>query len=195
MTGKKLVKVWGSLPTGGDLLPSKGESVITLRELLSDQEYRKFFLAVPKVPHSFEHPRWWVYIQSSSGGPWMRGAFNRYGDAFRYLRANLRDIHDGAIHSRGFSFDPPTRYAKLMRHGQPIKVMGSDGKVHHKTKLVVWKPKLYPEDEPHTWCIYCRRPVVLRWFTKHHADREKLFDSSLKRCPICGCSERLLVRR
>ena len=171
--------------------------MITIHELLEDKVYTKFFLQKPVIPGHVRRatPRWRVYVQRETDGPWGKKDLNTYTEAFKFFKSRLRRCHDAAIHCRGFSFDPPSRIVKLTRGGLPVMGVTPDGVEYQKTKLIVWKPKLYSEDMPHTWCVYCRRPVELRWFTKHHNFGKKEFDASLKRCPICGTSERLLSGR
>jgi hypothetical protein len=177
--------------------------LITLPELLEDPKYREFFKTVPKTlkPVPGQKP-WRVLIQRKPGGPWAKKEYERYADAFRTIAAHIRadQLHDGAIQSRGIAFGPPQRVAKLTKGGRPVyhlkdgkRVIGPDGKPIQKTVVVPWKPKLDAADEPHTWCTYCRRPTVFRWFRSHHALRtaglQGLADITDRRCVICGARE------
>lgn len=178
-------------------------ALITLPELLKDPKYREFFKTKPKMvkPLPGQMP-WRVMIQRQAGGPWAKKETATYADAFRLIANNLRDgrLHDGAIISRGIAFGPPQRIAKVTSGGRPVwftrngkTVLDSDGKRIQKTVVVLWKPKLEPTDEPHSWCTYCRRPTVFRWFTSHHALRaaglQELVDPTDRRCTICAARE------
>lgn len=178
--------------------------MITLPELLKDPKYRAFFLQVPKtlVPPPGQKP-WRLYIQREADGPWAKKDFEKYADAFRKLAAELKRgaVHDGAIQSRGIAYAPPERVAKVTKGGRPVWarngqnqiMVDRDGNRIQRTVVVVWRPKLEPQDEPHTWCTYCRRPTVFRWFTNHHSIRGTelagLVDPSKQRCTICGATE------
>lgn len=170
--------------------------MITLPELLEDPKYREFFLKVPKtkVPKPGQKP-WRLLIQREAGGPWAKKEFEKYADAFRRLAVDLKSggLHDGAIQSRGIAYAPPTRIAKVTKGGKPVFQVGTDGKRIQKTVTVRWRPRLDPDEEPHTWCTYCRRPTVFRWFKTHHLLRgtalDGLVDGSSRRCTICGVRE------
>lgn len=168
--------------------------MLTLHDLLEDKTYKKFFQTVPKMPDVSNRlsPPWRVYIQRDTDGPWARKEFWSYAEAYRWLKPRLSDLHDATIQSKGIAFKPPNKIVKVSRGGKPVLIVTPNGPVQ-KTQLIVWKPRLEPEDGIHTWCCYCRRPTIFRWFTKHHNFRKDVFDPTLKRCPICGASE-LLVR-
>lgn len=171
-------------------------ALITLPELLEDQRYRKFFTTVPRtlVPAPGQQP-WRLYIQRSADGPWLKKEYERYADAFRRLAVDLRAdrVHDGAIQSRGIAFGPPNRVAKVTKGGRPVMVRTANGTLEQKTVVTEWKPRVDPYDAPHTWCTYCRRPTVFKWFHTHHALRgsaaDGLVDPSNRRCTICGARE------
>lgn len=170
--------------------------MITLPELLEDKQYRKFFSTVPK--NGATRINWRIYIQRETEGRWLRKDFEKYPDAFRRLAKELKEgrLHDGTIQSRGIAYAPPQRIVKLTRGGRPAMVKGPGGKLVQRTALVVWKPKLGPHDESHTWCPYCRRPVVFKWFANHHALRNSpvagCIDIGDRRCVICGGREEFI---
>lgn len=168
--------------------------MITLPELLKDPKYREFFMTVPKdwAPKPGHKP-WRLYVQREADGPWAKKDYASYAEAYRRLAVELKSgrLHDGAIQSRGVAYAPPTRIAKVTKNGKPVYQVGSNGNRVQKTVITRWKPKLDPADEAHTWCTYCRRPTVFRWFRSHHALRglEGIFDPSSLRCIICGARE------
>lgn len=173
--------------------------MITLPELLKDPKYREFFTRVPKdfKPKPGQKP-WRLYIQTDVDGPWKKKDFESYAEAFRVLAKYLKGgrLHDGAIQSRGIAYAPPTRVAGVLKNGRPVYEVGSNGKRLQKTVTVRWKPRLSGDDEPHSWCTYCRRPTVFKWFRSHHAFRgsglEDCLDPSNKRCTICGAREQFV---
>lgn len=177
--------------------------MITLNELLDDKRFRAFFSTAPKMtkPLPGQKP-WRVLIQKKQGGPWAKKEVETYADGFRIIRQNIRAgaLYDGTIQSRGIAFGPPIRVAKVTKGGHPVwhtrngkAILGPDGQRIQKTVAVEWKPKLDPADETHTWCTFCRRPTVFRWFRSHHALRaanlQELVDPSDRRCTLCGARE------
>lgn len=169
--------------------------MITLRELLVDKTYKEFFLTRPELrPHPRTSPPWRVYVQRKPDGSWAKKDFWSYVEAFKFLKKLLPEIHDAAIHCRGVSYKPPSRRVRVTRGGKPVIIKSPNGTRVQRTRLVYWTPKLEPEEAPHVWCPWCRRPVEIRWFSKHHSFNgvDQVFDPSLRRCVICGASELLM---
>lgn len=165
--------------------------MITLPELLEDKRYEKYFSTTPSVGASTAN--WRIYVQRKADGPWRRKDFQHYDDAYKRITREIdRGLHDGAIQSRGIAYAPPQRIVRVTRGGKPVMVKTPRGP-EPKTAVVIWKPKLHAEDEPHMWCTYCRRPTVFRWFTSHHALRNSpvagIHDPADRRCTICGGRE------
>lgn len=168
--------------------------MITLPELLKDPRYKKFFCTVPKQGPSAMN--WRIYVQRKVDGPWARRDYAKYSEAFKRIKRELEagNLHDGTIQSRGIAYAPPERIVKVTKGGRPILVKNpSTGQLIPKTAVVVWRPKLMPEDEQHIWCVYCRRPTVFKWFLNHHALRNSpvagCIDPADRRCTICGARE------
>lgn len=171
--------------------------MITLPEMLKDKRFKEFFCSVPKQPANAKN-NWRVYVQRKSDGNWARKDFDRYADAFRLVAKQLKagNLHDGTIQSRGIAYAPPQRIVAVVRGGKPVYQVRKDGKRIQKTAVVIWKPKLAADEEPHTWCTYCRRPTVFRWFNSHHSFRgtvlEGLLNPADMRCLICGGREEFI---
>lgn len=170
--------------------------MITLPELLEDKRYRAFF---SKVPKSGATPiNWRILVQRKTDGPWAKKDYAKYSDAFRRIAKELKEgrLHDGTIQSRGIAYAPPERIVRLTKGGRPIRIRNSRGELVDKTAVVLWKPRLHSDEEEHTWCTYCRRPVVFRWFATHHALRnspvEGCIDPTERRCLICGGREQFI---
>lgn len=167
--------------------------MITLNELLEDKIYKEFLLTRPRLkalPRTSEP--WRVYIQLKPDGSWAKKDFWKYGEAFKFLKPRLHEIHDATIQSRGVAFSAPHQVVKITRNGKRVMVRGSDGILRPKTKIVLWRPQLPSDETAHEWCPYCRRPVIIAWFTKHHSFGNRVFDPGLRRCIICGASELLM---
>jgi len=164
--------------------------VITLRELLEDKVYREFFTTMPQMPRNL-HPDampWRVYVQRKMDGPWGKREFHTYKEAFKFLKPHIKTTYNAAIQSKGIQFEAPFKVYRLVKGGKPL--LDANGKQRYRR--VVWVPQLDLTDAPHLWCPYCRRPTVFSWFSKHHAfPKGSVFDLSLRRCAICGASERL----
>lgn len=171
--------------------------MITLPELLEDKVYRKFFTTPVRLPpqHPLAAPQWRVHVQRESDGRWGHKDFRKYSQAFKFLKPYLKTCHDATIQSRGIAYDPPTRWVRVTRGGKPILIPDPhSGEMVPKIKKIDWIPKLPEGEDQHVWCPYCRRPTVFTWFSKHHAfGSSGTFDPSLRRCTICGSSERLVI--
>lgn len=165
-----------------------------MSELVKDPTYRKFLETMPKTPpfsrdkKMQSSPPWVVYVQREVDGPWGKKEFWKYSEAFRFMRHWLKKgAHDATINNKRIPTPPPQKLVRI----KGKYVTGSDGKRRPATKYVTWKPALAPEDLTHHWCLYCRRPTVFKYFTKHK--RLKEVDPTVRRCTICGASERIAV--
>jgi hypothetical protein len=115
-------------------------------------------------------PPWHMYVLID--GRWRRKEFDTYPQAFNNLIKRVKDgrATDGAIHSRGQWFSPPV-----------VKVGG--------------RKTYWPMPPGHRWCGLCRRPVVLQYFSSHHAfpRHHSLIPYEL-RCTICGARSSMAPR-
>lgn len=170
--------------------------MIRLQELLEDERYRQYFCKVPRSPNFHNgHKNWRVFVQREIDGPWAKRDFEKYAEAFRFTKKWLPKCHDAAIQSRARQYKPPMRFVALKKNGQPLFIIGSDGVKRRKTKMVLWQPRLLPEDEHHEWCPYCRRPTVRAWFSKHHNFPDGIRNNGELRCVICGAPDGLIRGR
>jgi hypothetical protein len=181
-------------------------ALITLPELLEDPKYRDFFRSVPKTVQLPGKMPWRLIVQREPDGAWARKDYEKYADAFRRMATELKGgrVYDGTIQSRGIAFGPPQRIVRVTKNGRPVYhkgkngaiVLDAEGKRIQRTAIVIWKPKLEATDEPHTWCTYCRRPTVFRWFNRHHSLRRSALDGLVnpadRRCTICGAREEFI---
>jgi hypothetical protein len=141
-----------------------------LVQLLDNKLYREWFYTKPPVAN-IKAPtyRWIVYAQKKEGGSWAKVDKPSYRTALKTVDQLLElDYWDLAIHSRRRAYPRPT-------------------KMHPRTGL----PARMKLPGGHVWCPYCRRPVLFKWFSKHHAFRsiDQKFDPSKLRCTICGISD------
>ena len=174
----------------------EGDVLITMSELLKDSTYRKFLETKPNTPkisrdpNRASSPTWVVYVQREQGGGWGKKEFWKYSKAlkFMYYWVLERGAYDAALNNKRHPTDPPMRLARIK--GKFVR--GSDGVLRQVTKYVKWVCRAIPLDGPeHRWCMYCRRPVVFKFYTKHK--RLGVVDPGVKRCCICGASERIAL--
>ena len=164
-----------------------------MSELLEDKWYRRFLETKPTLPSIARNkrlqtsPPWTVYVQREVDGKWGKKAFWKYSEAFNFARKALRlGVHDVAINCKRVASKPPYRLVRIRGR----YVIGSDGKKRQATKRAKWLPNLGNGQPDHTWCPYCRRPTVFKYYRKHPA-LKGLMDTTKRRCCICGCSEAL----
>lgn len=166
---------------------------MTINELLEDQQFKKYFLTVPKLPPvPRTSPPWRLYVKDHDG-LWRKRDFDKYSEAVK-LFARLRSagkVQDAAVTCRPVAFGPPTRTVKLTKNGKPLMVKTSRGAMIQATKDINWSwaKLLSGDDESHNWCPYCRRPTIFTWFSQHHAivgAHRSYMDTSARRCTICG---------
>lgn len=170
--------------------------MIPMSELIKDPTYRKFLETQPKTPKISRNqtmqksPPWVVYVQREADGPWAKKECWKYSEAFKVFRHWLKKgAHDATINNKRYPTPPPSRLVKI----KGKFVTGSDGKRRQATTYVTWRlPAAMSLDQPtHHWCLYCRRPTVFKYFSKHK--RMGNVDSSVRRCCICGSSERIAM--
>jgi hypothetical protein len=165
-----------------------------MSELIKDPVYKKFLVTPPKLPpisldkRMNMSPPWVVYVQRETGGKWGKKEFWTYKKAFKFFRRALElGVHDVTINCKRIGFDPPSKRVRI--RGKFVK--GSDGQMRQATKQVFWHVQLEPGDEEHHWCKYCRRPTVFKYFERHK--RLGAVDPWVRRCCICGASERIAI--
>lgn len=170
--------------------------MLTMAELLKDKTYREFLKKKPETPPATRYksmsPMWVVYVQPKVDGPWKRKSFYKYSDAFKFLVHALKaGIHDAALNNKRLGFRPPSRRARIKGR----YIVGSDGVKRQATKYVEWKPKLDGIEQHHEWCMYCRRPTIFKNYRRHPALAKTIpsVDPSIRRCCICGASERIAI--
>jgi len=165
-----------------------------MSELVQDRHYRRYLETKPELPPPAKTkgwsptPPWVVYVQREAGGKWGKREFWKYKKALAFLDHALElGVHDAALNCKRLGFDPPIRFARI--RGKYVR--GSDGVKRQATKRIWWQPRLMEGDQEHLWCMYCRRPVIFKYFSKHK--RLGVVDQSVRRCTICGASERIAV--
>jgi len=180
------------------LLPhliAEEDYLLTLEDLLEDPKYKEFFCKVPKLLNPSQKTKpWRVFIQLKKDRKWRKKDFYSYTSAFKFLRKLIQAgvVQDATIHCLRQSYSPPTRVVRV----KGKFLIGSDGKRRQVTRIIKWEPQLDVNDpNDYTWCPYCRRPTVFKYYAKHHAiDLKGLpIDQSVARCHICGVSTRMLT--
>lgn len=155
---------------------------ITIRELLKDAEYAKYFRQVPVLPDHYrsESKPWCLYVQLKGTKTWKKKRYGTYAEAYKGLKKILPLAYDAAINCPGLGFRPPIK---------TVKPKGATDR--SQLRSMIWRPALGDDHAPHHWCSYCRRPTV--W--KVLAARLKtysgstLFTEPRLRCTICSSSE------
>lgn len=146
---------------------------VRIHEFLRDPIYRKWFAKAPVLlPNQGHGQPWWLYVQKKEEGPWSRAGVESYAKAYEWVGKHLSTIYDFAITSKRRTYLPPV-YRPVLPNGK------------RAAQKVYWSE--YPLS--HNWCPYCRRPVVFRYFERHHADtqyRTFLGPAQHRRCTICG---------
>lgn len=168
--------------------------MIPMSELVKEPGYRKFLETMPKTPIISrdkavqKSPPWVVYVQIESGGKWGKKEFWKYTKAFKFFRACMKQgVHDATINNKRVPTPPPSRMVRI----KGKYITGSDGVRRQATTSVEWQmPALLRADYPdHHWCLYCRRPVLWKFYSKH--PRLGPVDPFIPRCCICGVSARI----
>lgn len=137
--------------------------MLTLREQLRHKPFRKWMAQPPVVTTLGVGPAWRIFVQRQDGGNWAMAEFMSYAKAYKYLREHLNTYHDIALHCRRQAFRPPV-----------VRVNGV------KLRYSV------PPAEGHSWCPYCRRMTLFRFFINGRHPALKACDATEKRCVICG---------
>lgn len=160
---------------------------ITIRELLRDEEYKKYFLTVPKLPAHYKGSKpWKLYILLKGSKVWKTKRFETYGDAVRAFKKLAPKMEDAAINCPALGFRPPIK---------PVKLKGKFDIVRGKKQVAlrsrIWHPKLEADHERHEWCPYCRRPTVFKVLVArvralHGSD---MLSEPRYRCTICSASD------
>lgn len=171
--------------------------MFTIIDLLEDPVYKEYFCTPPKKKSMSKNP-WRVYIMTKPDRKWAYKDFPTYVAAFKFFKHHLKlgNVIDGAISSRGLSFDPPKRTVKL----KGKYFINDEGIKQQVTKRTGWKPRLPGEEVgDFRWCVYCRRTSEFQYFTQHRVLNGLraggiLPDPSVKRCSICAASERINSR-
>lgn len=163
--------------------------MLTIHELLEDKTYKEFFLKPPAMPVVYRQQQmkpWRLYVQREADGGWAKKDFATYVETFKAFKKYRPDVHDASITSRAVAFAPPHRFVRIKGQYREVVKGGKKTKIQ-VVKLVVWKPKLPPEESAHEWCTYCRRPTIFRYFSRHHAfGKEMSITQEELRCSICG---------
>lgn len=164
--------------------------MITLRELLGDPIYKKFFTTIPKLPPHYtpESQPWKLMILKPGESQWRTKKFGTYSEAFKALKRVLPYSADATINCPSLAFQPPIRM---------VKVKGrTDAKGDPILRAMVWKAKIDADMATHYWCGHCRRPTKFGYFDIHPAmTRQRTgrmgprVNPTMLRCFICGASE------
>lgn len=140
---------------------------VRFRVLIKDPIYRQYLQKRPTLDHIVSTAPWRVYVQLTQSGPWARKDFRTYPEAYRFLLKHYRQgAHDLSLGCKPRAFPLP----------------------QVKTKSGARQPLIRLIPDGHTWCGYCRRPTVFRYFKRHHAlPKNYPPNPDALRCTICAC--------
>lgn len=167
--------------------------LMTIRELLADEEYKKYFMTIPHLPEHYtkDAQPWRLLVQLTGDPKWKSQRFGTYKEAYIKLKKLMPKVNNAAINSPGLGFMPPVRTVRVK------------GKVHDTGKLkgqpvlrtLVWKPQLTADMAQHHWCAHCRRPTI---FADKGMPTRMLNGTRLPatrvayRCTLCGTNAELM---
>lgn len=164
---------------------------ITIKELLKDEQFKKYFLTTPQLPDHYRGSKpWKLFVKLKGKDRWQAKRFETYKEAAVAFKKLLPKLEDAAINSPALGFRPPIRNVRLK--GQSTTIRGQQSPVY---RSVVWRPSLDADHETHYWCPYCRRPTVFRVLATrlHTIDHKSSFLSAPRlRCTICMASDELV---
>lgn len=134
----------------------------SLRYLLKDPAYRRYFARPPK-PHKSVSPDPWAIIAVSEELRYGKKCFPTFSDAFQYARDLMKrrdDIMDVSIFAKNVISPTPQTLASAL---------------------------MSPTED---WCGRCRRPSLFRVYADYHpALRDApVIVPDLRRCFYCGIS-------
>lgn len=169
--------------------------LITIRELLRDPTFKKFFITPPVLPAHYtpELMPWKLYVHKVGETQWRAKRFGTYREAFEGMKKMLPTIDNAAINCPALDFMPPIRNVKIK--GKTVMVRG---KARPVIKSIVWRPQITDDMEAHHWCSHCRRPTIFRYSTPKARVVQGFVVPSPEpalRCIICGSSDRIVDLR
>lgn len=142
------------------------------KEFLLDPVFKAWFNRKPSDPPPGNTSPWVVWVQKEHNGKWSRARFKTYAKAHKYVRSIYKDVWDLTLGCLRRDYGPP--------------LMKVTDKTTKQARAVLWRGM----PEGHSWCGYCRRPVVFAYFSRHHAVPKNMpCNGNERRCSICGARE------
>lgn len=163
---------------------------ITIRELLKDEQYKKFFLTVPQLPPHYKGTKpWKLMVQLKGQQGWKAKRYETYKEAVIALKKFLPKANDIVINCPALGFRPPIKNVRFK--GQYNTVRGKKVPVF---RSVIWRPALDEDHSAHVWCPYCRRPTVFKTLAArlHTTSGGTVITDPKFRCSLCSASETLV---
>lgn len=165
--------------------------LISIKELLRDPQFRKYFLSVPELPDHYTPDKkpWKLYVLKEHEEVWRTKRFGTYREAFDGFKAMMPEMKNAAINNPALSFMPPVRNVRVKgktnNRGKPL------------IRTVVWRPQLDGDMSPHIWCPFCRRPSIFRYALPKRVTGQFILPQAepAMRCIICGSSENIVDTR
>ena len=159
---------------------------ITIRELLKDEEYKKYLLTKPTLPPHYEGTKpWKLYVKLKGQPNWRAKRYATYKEMIVAFKKLLPKIEDAALNCPALNFRPPIKNVRLKGKYDIVR-----NKKVPAFRSVVWRPKLDADHDQHHWCSYCRRPTVFKILAARlHTKNGVLLSEPKMRCSICSSSE------
>lgn len=152
---------------------------VRFADLLADPTFKAWVLK-PREKHPVVERPWRTFVQLEEGGKWAKKDHASYAGAVKFAaKMAKRGAWDLAVHHR-----PGAR--PNIRVKRKTRVV--DGAQRYR--FLDWMD-LHPTlVAGHQWCGLCGRPTIFRRFSKHHAFQQHPPNPDVRRCSICGASER-----
>ena len=165
-------------------------SQITIRDLLRDEDYKKYILTVPHLPEHYKGTKpWKLFVKLKGHKVWKTKRFETYKEMIVYFKKLLPKLEDAAFNCPALSFRPPIKTVKLKGKTDLVR-----GKRVPALRSLLWRPKLTDGMERHEWCSHCRRPTVFKTLAArlHTTHGNVILTEPRYRCTICSASDQVV---
>lgn len=161
---------------------------ITLKRLLKDPIYRKWFSTKPAQG---AQGRWRVWFKETPTSPWEEKEFPSWKKGFKFVQANINNFYDMALANPSHAYSPPVVIWKRTKN--PKTEIITKHRRHYVPPVAEDADRMI-DNHKHAWCPYCRRPTIFTYFRRHHSYYTRVnflgkpYDTNSQEriCLICG---------